>query len=170
MIFSALLYSGHLLADSELNSIKSANVKRIVTGILSYTRWPHQTGAIRLCVISPAHYADDLPYIDQQKVGYSVQLTLLPFDIPAILSGCDAVYFGDIASVDQQRLITESAGQPLLTIAENNTDCTQGSIFCLNTDAPDVAFSLNLDLLARSRLRVSSSVLQLAKMADKKHD
>ncbi|WP_234293130.1 YfiR family protein, partial [Klebsiella aerogenes] len=48
-------------------------------------------------------------------------------------------------------------------IAEQNTDCSFGSAFCLLINDDRVRFSVNLDVLTHSGVRVNPDVLMLAR-------
>ncbi|RVR11094.1 YfiR family protein, partial [Enterobacter hormaechei] len=59
-------------------------------------------------------------------------------------------------------------GQALLLMSEQNPECVIGSAFCLIIEHNQVRFSVNLDALARSGVRVNPDVLMLAR--NKKHE
>ncbi|CDG20901.1 exported protein of unknown function [Xenorhabdus poinarii G6] len=66
----------------------------------------------------------------------------------------------------QHQVIKQKNDKPLLTIAENNSHCEIGSAFCLNINRTQATFSLNLDVLTRSGVRVHPNVLQLARKVE----
>lgn len=76
---------------------------------------------------------------------------------------CDALYLGELPNAERQQLVADAAGHPVLTISERDESCTQGAMFCLNIGADRVTFDINLDRVARSSVRVSPSVLKLAR-------
>lgn len=56
----------------------------------------------------------------------------------------------------------------LLLIAEQNTECIIGSVFCLIINNNEVNFSVNPDSLSHSGVRVNPEVLMLAQ--NQKHE
>lgn len=136
---------------------------RIVSGIISFTHWPGKTGLPRLCVFSSAKHiafsADaaamtparsfNVTYITDWKNRPNVQ--------------CDAIYFGRETPRQQSAILATTAGKPTLSIAENNPECTLGAVFCLLVNQTPPAFSVNLDSLSRSGVRVSPDVLLLSR-------
>lgn len=64
---------------------------------------------------------------------------------------------------ERQQVFHSLAGHPVLSISERGTECSVGSMFCLNVGGPRITFEANLDSIARSGVRVHPSVLKLAR-------
>ncbi|VVE09050.1 hypothetical protein PCO31010_02553 [Pandoraea commovens] len=144
-------------------SVRDANVRQVVLGIISFTRWPTMPAKVRLCVAGNTDYARDLlaaqpsgsaPPVEAQRVS--------PLE-PTIGSLCDVLYLGAMSDFERRQLLANLAGHPVLTISERNDSCTVGTMFCLNVDADRVTFDINLDTVARSGVRVHPNVLKLAR-------
>ncbi|BET11715.1 diguanylate cyclase inhibitor YfiR [Pandoraea sputorum] len=144
-------------------SVRDANVRQVVLGIISFTRWPMTPAKVRLCVAGNTDYARDLlaaqpsgsvPPVEAQRIS--------PLE-PAIGSLCDALYLGAMSDNERRQVLANLAGHPVLTISERNDSCTIGTMFCLNVDADRVTFDINLDTVARSGVRVHPNVLKLAR-------
>lgn len=149
------------LSSPAMAAGKDDKANRIVSGIISFARWPALSGAPQLCVFSSARHL---------TFPASPTATVLPFsvvflnnDADLARNRCDAIYFGDQSPQQQTELLAMKEGKAVLSMAENNPDCTTGAAFCLifNTDHP--MFSVNLDSLARSGVRVSPDVLLLSR-------
>ncbi len=99
--------------------------------------------------------------------GRAKRITLYPVivrnDQEALSATCDAIYFGAESPVKQRELISQYQGRALLLISEQNPECIIGSAFCLIIDRNHVRFSVNLDALTRSGVRVNPDVLMLAR-------
>ncbi len=80
----------------------------------------------------------------------------------ALKTTCDGFYFGSESPTEQSELTRRYGPRPLLLIAEQNTDCSIGSAFCLIINDDRVRFSVNLDVLTHSGVRVNPDVLMLA--------
>lgn len=138
-------------------------VTQVVLGILSYARWPVEPAQLRLCVVGPTQYTDDLLKGTTQATGRPVLVRRLLADAPAIATDCDAVYVGKLTTDERNHLFALVSGRPVLSISEGGDQCTVGSLFCLRVSDEQVSFEVNLDSVARSGVRIHPSVLQLSK-------
>ncbi len=147
---------------SAANASLGASVRTIVSGIISYTRWPQGVSNPRLCIYSSARWGKVLSQkIVQQPLPY------IPVQVKnnkeALAAECHAIYFGNESERQQMQLIAGYQSHPLLLIGEQDPQCIMGSAFCLTFHGEQVGFSVNLDALARSGVRVSPDVLMLAR-------
>ena len=142
---------------------RAKSVTQVVLGILSYARWPVEPAQLRLCVVGPTEYTDDLVKGTTQATGRPVVVRRLLADNPAIVSECDAVYIGKLTADERSRLFASLIGHPVLSISEADDQCTVGSLFCLRVGDEQVSFEVNLDSVARSGVRIHPSVLQLSR-------
>lgn len=138
-------------------------VTQVVLGILSYARWPVEPAQLRLCLVGPTEYTDDLVKGTTQATGRPVTVKRLLADNPSIASDCDAVYIGKLTGEERARLFSALIGHPVLSISESDDQCTVGSLFCLRVGDEQVSFEVNLDSVARSGVRIHPSVLQLSR-------
>lgn len=137
-------------------------VTQVVLGILSYARWPVEPVPLRLCLIGPTEYTDDL-INGNQNSGQPLQVRRLLADDRGVAQACDAVYIGKLDLGERARLFQAVSGHPVLSISEADDPCTVGSLFCLRVSDQQVAFEVNLDSVARSGVRIHPSVLQLSR-------
>ncbi|WP_244563404.1 YfiR family protein [Pantoea rodasii] len=148
-------------AAAQNAATKDDKANRIVSGIISFTHWPALNSAPQLCVFNSARHIN---------FPASTMATSLPFSVVYLNSEaelasnrCDALYFGDQTPQQQTELLALEKSQPVLSLAENNPDCAIGAAFCLIFNADHPMFSVNLDSLARSGVRVSPDVLLLSR-------
>jgi hypothetical protein len=142
---------------------RAKSVTQVVLGILSYARWPLEPAQLRLCIVGPTEYTDDLVKGTTQATGRPVVVRRLLADNPAIVSECNAVYIGKLTADERSRLFAALIGHPVLSISEADDQCTVGSLFCLRVGDEQVSFEVNLDSVARSGVRIHPSVLQLSR-------
>ncbi|MFJ3372996.1 YfiR family protein [Pseudomonas sp. NPDC086251] len=161
------LLSGVVFAQSQIPvsmaDQRARSVTQVVLGILSYARWPVEPAQLRLCIVGPTEYTDDLVKDTTQATGRPVTVSRLLADNPAIAGECDAVYIGKLSSDERSRLFASLTGRPVLSISEADVQCTVGSLFCLRVSDDQVSFEVNLDSVARSGVRIHPSVLQLSR-------
>ncbi len=162
-----LLLSGVACAQvqttASLAEQRARAVTEVVLGILSYARWPVEPAQLRLCVIGPTEYTDDLLKGTTQATGRPVTVQRLLADNPSIADECDAAYIGKLTGEERSRLYAALTGRPVLSISESDDQCTVGSLFCLRVSDEQVSFEVNLDSVARSGVRIHPSVLQLSR-------
>ncbi|KAB0501657.1 MULTISPECIES: YfiR family protein [Pseudomonas] len=151
--------------ESDVNKAdqRARSVTQVVLGILSYARWPVEPQQLRLCVVGPTEYTDDLVKGTTQATGRPVTVRRLLADNPAIAGECDAAYIGKLTSDERSRLFASLTGRPVVSISEGGDQCTVGSLFCLRVGDEQVSFEVNLDSVARSGVRIHPSVLQLSR-------
>ena len=139
-----------------------AAVAQTVYGIISFSRWPVEREAVRLCIIMPSAYADDLRHRAAEAPGKPVQVKRLNADDPRVETDCDAVYLGTLSDGERRQLFQRLKGHAVLSISEHDDACALDSQFCLSIVDGKVSFKVNLDSVARSGVHVSPSVLLLA--------
>ncbi|MFC4273547.1 YfiR family protein [Achromobacter aloeverae] len=138
-------------------------VAQVVTGIIGYARWPtppHPEPPL-LCVTGTSPYSAALLSGDDSMASVRAH-RVAPGDdrVPQM---CEALYIGDLPQTALTRLLQGVIGKPVVTILENDPDCSAGGMFCLNVQGTQVGFQINLDIIARSGVRIHPSVLQLAR-------
>lgn len=153
------------LADSITHPAeqRSANVAQVVLGILGYARWPVEPQPLRVCVVGPTEYTDDLLKGPTMPSGTPIAARRLLAGDSRIPNECDAVYIGWLTAAQRSDLFAALQGHAVLSISEESDQCTVGSMFCLQVSDAQVSFKVNLDSVARSGVRVHPSVLQLSR-------
>ncbi|MGY2293542.1 YfiR family protein [Pseudomonas sp. SDO528_S397] len=154
------------LAGAQAPSVAEQRAKavtQVVLGILSYARWPIEPEQLRLCIVGPTQYTDDLIKGTTQATGRPVVAQRLLPSHPDIVNACDAVYIGKLTDAERSGLFAALIGRPVLSISEGGDQCTVGSLFCLRVGDENVSFEVNLDSVARSGVRIHPSVLQLSR-------
>ncbi|KJK05902.1 MULTISPECIES: YfiR family protein [Pseudomonas] len=162
-LFFGTLAHADTSPTSTLAEQRSSAVTQVVQGILSYARWPVEPAQLRLCLVGPTEYADDLVKGTTQTTGRPVLVRRLLAADPRIGNECDAVYLGTLTPSERSQLFSAISGHPVLSISEADDPCTVGSVFCLRVSDRQVAFDVNLDSVARSGVRIHPSVLQLSR-------
>ncbi|MDR2327491.1 MAG: YfiR family protein [Acidovorax sp.] len=138
-------------------------VTRTVIGILGYTRWPAESAVLHLCVVGSTEYAAGLMQSSGQAVG-GQRLDVRRVDFERLKTAdCDGIYAGEVDEQQWRSLMKQDASRSLLTISERSALCRVGAMFCLRRQGEGPGFEVNLDSVARSSLRISPKVLQLAR-------
>ena len=154
LLLILLLTGAPILAQEPSDVAK--NVRMMVSGIVSYTRWPALSGPPKLCIFSSSRFSTAL----QENAATS--LPYLPVIIhtqqEAMISGCNGFYFGNESPTFQMELTEQYPSKALLLIAEQNTECENIAL-----SAKQTAFERcdELSAIAQSnREKVAASVIK----------
>lgn len=90
-------------------------------GILGYTRWPSAPQTVRLCVVGPTEYADELLKGGTLPGDRRVLVRRMRVDDAELLAQCDGVYVGMLDDTAWRQLRVRLESQPLLSISERRT-------------------------------------------------
>jgi hypothetical protein len=138
------------------------DLRETVTRVLAYARWPVAPDPLRVCFMGTSPHAERL---QQQGIVWpgGPVLLLRPEPGRPVPAQCDALYVGALDPSQWQQLAQELAGQPVLTLCERSTPCLATGMVRLDIDpaGPAVRFEINLDALARGKVRIHPQVLRL---------
>ena len=132
-------------------------VNRIVGGIISYAHWSPPAPRTLCIVGAPRLTGRIAPAIPG---GHAV--TVARTSASGVIGGdCDILFLGRMPVADRQRLIGWVRGRPVLTISDDDPDCSFGAMFCLRARATKISFAVNLDAIGRGTLRIDPRVLKI---------
>ncbi|KQP38090.1 YfiR family protein [Pseudorhodoferax sp. Leaf274] len=138
------------------------DLRETVTRVLAYTRWPVAPDPLRVCFVGTSPHAERLR---QQGIAWPGGPVLLLRPDPArpVSAQCDALYIGALDTPQWQQLAQELEGQPVLTLCERSSPCLANGMVRLDIDPAGVPvrFEINLDALARGKVRIHPQVLRL---------
>jgi len=162
---TAVAAGGVTLAHSPVPPVVEGQafaVARMVRGILSYTRWPDPSAAIRLCVAGAPLYATRLADVDS-AAGRIIRIRPLTSGEGPTAVGCDGLYLGTLPASARSQLLAEAHGRATVTIDEDDPECRAGAMFCLAVTPSRLTFQLNLDAVSRGTVRIDPKVLLLSR-------
>lgn len=132
----------------------------IVSGILAYTRWPDNGGPVVLCVAGQSRLSQQLSDRRLPSGRAMVVTRRSPSSLPG--TGCDAIFLAALARPEQERIARAANGEAIVTITDNDPECSSGLMACLRLVRGGMTFDLSLDAVSRSRVRIDPRVLMLA--------
>lgn len=148
------------------------NADHLVSGIMSYTTWEYDLNKINVCIIDgPANFISSHIFNPPSPLIQPNTIKLFKLNADEILekpfslqeTNCQVLYFVKTSDVVQQKIINRSLSS-VLTISENNPECTIGSAFCLHRTNQHFKFQVNLHSLRQSKVKVNSKVLMLSQL------
>jgi len=162
-LMAALVIHAGPLAAQEATQL---GVAAAVAGIIGHVRWPGMPRPRQLCVSTASAQATALNTLHEAlPAGRLRPVRALPpdSDLP---DHCDVIYLG--AGMEAQAALPRLAGLPVVTIGEGAAFCSRGGMFCLvpRSRTPGMRLELNLDIVARSGLKVDPQVLRLGRTRD----
>ena len=94
---------------------------------------------------APTQYAEGLFDPILLSAPRPIKAERVPFDSPTLSTGCDVIYLGNITAAQRQNFMQRISGNSILSISENDSECSAGSAFCLQIDGDQASFKVNLD-------------------------
>ena len=140
-----------------------AGPNRLIGGIISFAHWPDRSVENQdrtLCVFGTPQLAVPMaPVVNGKPM---TRILYRSGDLPSPL-GCDILYLGKMAQPERTKLVQSLTGRAILTITDDDPNCSYGAMFCLYRRANQVGFSVNLDALKRGNMRVDPRVLRIGR-------
>jgi hypothetical protein len=137
---------------------------RLIGGIMSYARWPNSapTQPHVMCVIGTPRFSAPMPALITSG-GRSTRTHVASAQDVVNGENCDALFLGRMLVADRQRLIAWVRAKPILTITDDDPSCAYGAMFCLQNHGQSVNFTVNIDAVSRSQMRVDPRVLRIGR-------
>jgi hypothetical protein len=148
------------LAVGAGSDAQAAATARMVRSFIDFARWPVQPNPVTLCVVGPVANAgqlDGLTLADGRRVA---RRSVAPAALAG--AGCHVAYLGRLEPAVGRQAVLALRGKGVLTIAESDPQCRSQAMFCLRSDRQGLAFSVNIDAISRSGVRVDPRVLRMA--------
>lgn len=151
-----------------------SNADRLVSGIMSYTSWDDEPEQINFCIVDgPAKFISTNIFNPPSLLLKPNKVQILHLKIHDIIDSpnilyehaCNVLYFVGTTDALQQKLLSENIAK-VLSISENNLECSIGSSFCLFKQNNKYHFKVNLNNLRLSKIRVNSKVLKLSQLGE----
>lgn len=134
-----------------------------VLGIISFSHWPTMRASLVMCMVGSPEHADQFTGSPILVSGIRIRPRRMFLLDDRLGLDCDIVLEGRISLPDRQEINRRLEGRPALTIGEPAPGCSEATMFCLRERAGGVSVTTNIDMVARSGLRVSPRVLMLGR-------
>jgi len=130
---------------------------------VKYVDWPDPAKArILICVAGQNPFGTELESLIRNERVHGV-----PLATEVIIEGrtdCDVLFTPSTANIPVY--LKAVAGLPTLTIGETPRFVQQGGMIGFYPDGVNIRFEINLTAVARAQLRISSRLLQLARIVE----
>jgi hypothetical protein len=157
-----------VMADTPENSTVIA---AIVLNLARFTEWPTSAfakteGNIRVCVLGDNITQDAFSQIDKKQIGTHV-LTVV--NMPRIKNpkDCHLLYASALDRATLIQLLAELRNQPIFTVSGDESHFLEdGGMVLLKLVDGKMNMEVNLNAVTKGGLKISSRVLQLAKIVN----
>jgi hypothetical protein len=166
MALSIALRSTSPIADQSASepALKAA----FLYNFAKFTEWPadalSEGGTLTLCVIGDAAVAKSLEHEVENRQIARHPLLVQQMKADGPLRTCHVLYAGNPGTKLALQLLDAVTGAPVLTVSDMNRFAQIGGIAQLFIEAGRMRFAINVEAAQRSRLRLSSQLLALAKL------
>ena len=138
---------------------------------VKFTTWPSEGlrdgSPIVVCVGGNELVADALVQLTNGKTVEGHALTIRRTDLEQPLTECHVVYGASLNAKRAQELVRATTGHPILTVSDLEDFAERGGVANFFIDGGRMKFAVNPDAAERARLRISSTLLALAKVVRK---
>jgi hypothetical protein len=131
---------------------------------LRYVEWPPGTlsgNTLLVCVFGKERFGTALDSIVGESVRGQV-IAVRPVSEPGQLDGCRLVFVGAAERGQEDVILQQLAGRPVLTIGETPGFADRGGVINLIRVKDKIRFEINQQAAERGGLRIGSQLLQLA--------
>ena len=135
-----------------------------------FAEWPEGAprGAMTICVLGDMAVADALDATVQGRTIEGREIAVVRVK-PDGLRACHLLYVSGVDQRRSQQIIDELKTAPVMTVSDRDRFAEGGGIAGLFVEAGKMRFAINLDAAQRVGLRLSSRLLNLAKLVKDDH-
>lgn len=135
---------------------------------VKFTTWPadrlREGSPIVICVGGNELVADALVQLTQSKTVEGHALAIRRTNLDGPLTECHLVYGASLNANRAQQLIRSASGHPILTVSDLEDFAQRGGVANFFITGGRMRFAVNTLAAERARLRISSTLLALAKV------
>lgn len=137
----------------------------ISLNLARFTEWPDSalganSQSINLCVLGNKTVQQAFAQMDKKTLGKRF-LNVIHMTQPINLEQCNMIYVSDLDRISTIKLLSGIAGQPKLSIGEQDDFLEQGGMANLEMKEGKISIQVNLEAVTRSGIKISSRVLAL---------
>lgn len=150
--------------ETSENEIKSA----YLFNFAKFVEWPEhafasKTSPIVLCIFGDDPFGEVLANLEIKKIkGRS--LTVVRTHKKDQIKACHMLYISESEKKDLPDILSKAANKPCLTVSSIDDFASQGGMIGFIRKGKNIRFEVNLDVIKRAELAVSSRLLNLAQI------
>ena len=157
-VICAALTSENALAGDKVDKIKTA----YLLNFARFAEWPNLSGSadVTLCISEKADFASAARSIGAREMGARRYVIRMIADPARFLDGCHIAFLDrrDLGSVD----VAQLAARGSIAVGDSEGFAENGGAIGMIMVARKLRFEVNLNVIEKSRTRLSSKLLRLA--------
>lgn len=128
------------------------------------TEWPSSAlnDSLELCLIGDDDFGSALESLQGKIVNYR-PINIRSLSRPGEVKGCNILFIAKVERAEFAILQREIAGQPILTVTDNENLAKSGLTVFLRPERQRLVFEINTNAAKRANLNISSRLLRLAR-------
>jgi hypothetical protein len=128
------------------------------------TEWPSSAlnDNLELCFVGDDDLGSALESLQGKMVNYR-PINIRSLTHPGEVTGCNILFIGKMGHTEFALLQREIAGQPILTVTDNENLAKSGLTVFLRPERQRLVFEINTNAAKRANLNISSRLLRLAR-------
>jgi hypothetical protein len=168
-LFPEFLSQAHAESQFEGYQVKAA----FLYNFAKFVEWPAGTfhdsaSPVKICVLGKDPFGETLDSLRSKNVG-SRKLIIERLRRGDSLEKCQILFISDSEKNNLSEILKGIKKWPVLTIGEMRGFVQSGGIINFISKGNQVSFEINIDAADRSKLKISSQLLQVANIFREKH-
>jgi len=137
-----------------------------IYNFLKFVEWPDKASAdttVNLCVLGNDPFGSAIDSVQGQIVN-NKRIVIKRHNDTHALGKCQVLFISRSEKEQLSQILATLTGMNILTVSDTRGFAEQGVIINFYLEENKVRFEVNLDAINRSRLKISSRLLSLAKI------
>ena len=138
----------------------------IIYKLTKFITWPEKKRALTLCVVGSGSINNELQKINNKfTMGRRISVTH-KIASASLDKLCDLLFVHSSNDQDISLILSKLKDSPVLTISDSNQFASKGGTIELYRSGKRIKFAINRSSAEKSKLSISSQLLNLAKVID----
>jgi hypothetical protein len=177
VVLLSLLVSAQLVVSPKGNAQDSVSEYRVKAAYLfnfiKFVEWPEEAFAdplapIVIGIVGDDPFGDALPQVVVGKTVQGRDLVIRKYRLGEDLRGSHILFISESEKKRLPQLLSSLHGSFVLTVADLDGFLAEGGMIQLFSEQNRIRFAINVDAATRAKLKISSKLLSLARVAGAK--
>ncbi len=157
--FIALNSQSEAIANNKIEyQVKAA----FIYNFIAFTHWPDSADKnMVLCIYGENDFLEEINKL-QGKLVDNRQIKVEHIFNHQELKACQIIFFPESVNNNLSSILEEIQNEPILTLADSENAASQGVMINMDLVNNKIVFDINLEAARKSKLNISSKLLQLA--------
>jgi hypothetical protein len=130
--------------------------------------FPADATPFAICLVGDDPFGEYLVKMARERKIQGRPITLTHISDLSRVSACHLLFIGHSEDKRLDKILAQTSGRPILTIGDTTGFADRGVLVNFYREGDHVRFEINVGAADKSRLRISSKILRLARLVGKK--